>query len=54
MAFDLSYLNIEGAFVAALRARVDAGRNRSGSKLLSAEGAATVDAHVEVLISGLR
>ena len=38
----------------ALRACIDAGRNSSGSELFSTEGAATLDAYVEVLKSGLR
>ena len=54
MVFDLSYLNIEGAFVAALRTHVDAGRNSSGSELFSAKSTTTLDADMEVLKSGLR
>jgi hypothetical protein len=52
--FDLPYLNIEGAFVAALWTRVDAGRNSSGSELFSAGSAATLDTYVKVFKSGLR
>jgi hypothetical protein len=53
VAFDLTYLNIKRAFVAALRAPVDAGRNRSGSELFSAESAATMDTYVKVFKPGL-
>jgi hypothetical protein len=52
--FGFPNLNIEGTFVAALRTRIDAGSNSSGSELFSAKGTATLDAHVEVLKSGLR
>lgn len=37
----------------ALRARVDTGRNGSGSELFSVESAATLDAYMEVLKPGL-
>lgn len=40
--------------MAALRTRIDAGGDRSGSELFSAEGTTTLDAYVEVLKSGLR
>jgi hypothetical protein len=53
MVFDRSYLNIEGAFVAALRTRIDARRNRPGSEFFPAKSATTVDAYVEVLKSRL-
>jgi hypothetical protein len=52
--FDLTYLYVERSFVAALRTRVDAGRNSSGSELFSAESTATLDAYMEMLKSGLR